>query len=137
MLIVFTGVGTPLGDTAAFVESRAEGIIVASPETEGCNLSKPASRATFHTFVASTSAGNWEAGRVEFPEIDSYLDVDTPHPGSAEESSDGSSHGAIIWRVTGGGGKFKGATGTVTGNFVGHANGSFVDYQLYKLFLAD
>lgn len=141
MLIVFTGVGTPLGHSAGFVESRAEGVVLATPEDASlprpCRLQKPVGKALFHTFVASTSVGNWEAGRVEFPEIDSYIDVDTPHPGSAETRADGSSYGSIAWRVVGGGGMFKGATGTITGNFTGEADGSFVDHQLYKLFLLD
>lgn len=141
MLIVFTGMGTPLGHTEGFVESRAEGLVLATPEDRelhpSTRLQKPTGKARFHTFVAVTSAGNWESGRVEFPDIDSYIDVDTPHPGSAETRPDGSSYGSISWRVIGGGGMFKGATGTITGNFTGAADGSFVDHQLFKLFLPD
>lgn len=130
MLISFEGHGAPIPATAGFVESRAEGRIIA-----GAGLDAPCESASFRSVVATTSAGNWESGRVDLAEIDSWLDVDTPVPGYANERDDRSSYGTITWRVLGGGGRFAGASGFVTGNFTGEADGSFVDHQLYKLFV--
>jgi hypothetical protein len=77
----------------------------------------------------------FEAGRVEFPDIDSHLDVDTVIPGRFTTTDDGVSTGSISWRVTGGSGRFEGATGLVTGNFIGYPDGRFTDHQLFKLVL--
>src|SRR5690242_10405540 len=106
MLIVFEGEGAQIGAAAGFVESRANGRVVAA-----AGLDMPCERASFRSVVAGTSAGNWEAGRVDFEGIDSWLDVDTPFPGQAADRSDGSSAGSITWRVLAGGGRFAGATG--------------------------
>lgn len=130
MLIAFKGHGDQIGHATGFVESRAEGQILSAD-----GLDAPCSEARFRSIVASTSAGNWEAGRVEFPAIDSWLDVDTPSPGHAEDKTDGTSAGTITWRVLDGGGLFAGANGFVTGNFTGATDGSFVDHQLFKLFV--
>lgn len=130
MLIAFEGSGKPIDGAAGFVQSRADGAIIA-----GAGLDVPCATASFRSVVASTAAGNWEAGRVDFPDIDSWLEVDTPAAGSAQDKPDGSSAGTITWRVLGGGGRFQGATGLVTGNFTGSADGAFVDHQVFKLFL--
>jgi hypothetical protein len=130
MLIVFEGKGEPIDHAVGFVRSVADGAVIAAD-----GLDAPCAAASFRSVVASTSAGNWESGRVDFPEIASWLDVDTPAAGSAAEAPDGSSAGSITWRVLAGGGRFAGATGLVTGNFTGAADGSFVDHQLYKLAL--
>lgn len=139
MLIVFVGRGTPIDHATGFVVSEAQGRILSlTAPAEGPaagGLSAPAGGARMKTVVSNREGRFWEAGRVEFPGIDSWLDVDTPEPGAAQTREDGSSFGSISWRVLGGGGRFEGACGIVTGNFTGDADGGFVDHQLYKLFL--
>lgn len=43
--------------------------------------------------------------------------------------------GAVIWEVTGGGGRFRGAQGLITSNFTVAANGDVTDDQFARLFL--
>jgi len=61
--------------------------------------------------------------------------VDTAIPGRVTTTEDGWSSGSISWRITGGSGRFVGATGIATGNFIGDPDGSFTDHQLFKLVL--
>jgi hypothetical protein len=130
MMIVFEGRGATIG-SSAFVESNAAGRIIG---VEGV-FDAPCAHATFRSAVAATPMGLWESGRVSFDEINSHLDFTTALPGESVVREDKSSSGAIAWRITGGSGRFAGASGMVTGNFTGAADDSFVDYQVYKLFL--
>jgi hypothetical protein len=139
MLIYFTGHGEPIDHAAGFVVSRATGSVLtadASPALppEGA-LEVPARTARFETAVMARGDQTWESGRVEFPEIASTLDVDTVIPGRVETLPSGEVRGSISWRVTSGTGRFAGATGIVTRNFIGHPEGSFSDHQLFKLVL--
>jgi hypothetical protein len=141
MVIFFAGKGEPIGSAAGFVRSRARGQVLAlDPELQisaEATLQIPKGDARFETVVMVQDDRTWESGRVEFPEISSHLDVDTVVPGQFGVREDGFSTGSISWRVTGGSGHFKGATGIVTGNFVGHPDGTFTDHQLFKLVLPD
>ncbi|SCK43283.1 hypothetical protein VAR608DRAFT_4173 [Variovorax sp. HW608] len=139
MLIFFSGKGEPIGSAAGFVKSRATGRVLALDpmlriDVEG-SLQAPAGDARFETVVMVQDDRTWESGRVDFPGIDSHLNVDTVVPGRFSVREDGLSTGSISWRVTGGSGHFEGATGIVTGNFVGHPDGTFTDHQLFKLVL--
>jgi hypothetical protein len=44
-------------------------------------------------------------------------------------------HGAVMWIVTGGDGRFSGARGLITSNFVASAQGEVVDNQFARLYL--
>jgi hypothetical protein len=48
---------------------------------------------------------------------------------------DGLVHGAVLWEVTGGEGRFAGATGLITSNFTVTASGDVVDDQVARLFI--
>ncbi|MDA1188649.1 MAG: hypothetical protein O2854_03055 [Chloroflexi bacterium] len=43
--------------------------------------------------------------------------------------------GCIIWKVEGGTGQFEGASGYITSNFMGNADGSMNDYQFGVIFV--
>jgi hypothetical protein len=135
MLIVFSGKGEQIGFAKGFVSSTAEGVIVAAddPGSGDTKLSVPASRARFETVVMVRNDRTVEAGRVLFPEIDSYLDIFTPENGLVVPLQDGRETGSITWHISGGGGKFAGASGIVTGNFFAYPDGTFVDHQLYRV----
>lgn len=139
MLIYFTGKGEPIGHAAGCFLSRAAGQVMAleSDATADGQLDVPTRRATFETVVMARGEQTFEAGRVDFPDIGSWLDVDTLIPGRVSTQDDGTSTGSISWRVVDGGGRFDGATGIVTGNFIGYADGTFIDHQLFKLVLPD
>ncbi|CVI24867.1 conserved hypothetical protein [Agrobacterium fabacearum CFBP 5771] len=138
MLIVFSGKGEQIGHADGFVSSTADGVI-ARPELAGVGqdgqLSSPCGKARFETVVMARDGRTVEAGRVLFPEIDSYLDVFTPETGIVLSADEGKEIGSITWHIRDGGGAFAGATGVVTGNFVGYPDGTFVDHQVYRLLL--
>ena len=47
----------------------------------------------------------------------------------------GAQRGAVIWEITGGEGRFKGAQGIITSNFTVGSQGEVVDDQFVRLFL--
>ncbi|WP_350297442.1 hypothetical protein [Agrobacterium arsenijevicii] len=138
MLIVFSGKGEQIGHAQGFVSSAADGVIatpdLASVGQDG-QLSNPCGTAHFTTVVMARNGRTVEAGRVLFPEIDSYLDVFTPETGIVLPADEGKEIGSITWHIKEGGGEFEGATGVVTGNFVGYPDGTFVDHQVYRVLL--
>ncbi|MFK3781285.1 hypothetical protein [Agrobacterium sp. NPDC089420] len=138
MLIVFSGKGEQIGHAQGFVSSAADGVI-ATAELPGVaqdgQLSSPCGKARFETVVMARNGRTVEAGRVLFPEIDSYLDVFTPETGIVVPADEGKEIGSITWHIREGGGEFEGATGVVTGNFVGYPDGTFVDHQVYRILL--
>jgi hypothetical protein len=80
-------------------------------------------------FVESGTIRYGTAGSVSF---------DTVGRGTLGPSPDaGVQRGAIIWRVTGGDGKFRGAQGLITSNFTVGAGGEVVDNQFARVWLAE
>ena len=139
MLIVFKGVGTPDAVAPDFVASEARGTVL---EVSGDEVQRPddlitraPGQALMSTRVFNRDGRFWEAGRISFPDIDSYLDVASIDAARSYPRADGSSYGAATWRIVAGRGRFAGAEGLVTGNFTGDAAGGFVDHQYYKIFL--
>jgi hypothetical protein len=138
ILVHFEGEGTPVTDAKGFIKSQAKGAILSvtseglSPEAQIESLPGDAS---FNTMVFAQDARFWEAGRVDFSGIDSHLIVETKHPGASVDLPEGAAAGSIAWTIIGGGGRFAGATGIVTGNFTARADGRFFDHHLYKVIL--
>ena len=140
MLVVMIGAMEPLGNSEGFGLSRATGVIVPAGEganlPDGVTLQAPEGGALMETRVFVQDETMFESGRIEFPGINSYVDVTTRTPGKDHANSDGSGYGSASWYITGGGGEFAGSKGIVTGNFVGAADLSFVDYQFFLIQLA-
>jgi hypothetical protein len=138
MLVHFEGEGSPVPDAKGFVRSQAVGTIL-DVKNEGLSaearIEHIPGRASFSTMVFAQDGRFWEAGRVDFPEISSHLIVETRHPGSSVDLPGGASAGSISWTIIGGGGRFDGATGIVTGNFTARSDGRFFDHHLYKFLL--
>lgn len=139
MLVVFSGKGEQIGHAEGFIASAADGIVVEPARTlKGDeSLEAPCGTARFETVVMARNGRTVEAGRVFFPEIDSYLDVHTPETGLVVDLGEGREMGSITWHVRKGGGRFEGARGVVTGNFTARPDGTFTDHQVFKLVLAD
>jgi hypothetical protein len=140
MLVFFSGRGEQIGHAASFFSSHATGRIIGAASTGDLSeeeaLQVPCADAHFDTVVMFRGDQSYEAGRVYFPGIESYIDVETYTSGRVDARDDGTSTGSIAWSVTGGGGTFANAKGIVTGNFVGYPDGTFSDHQLYKLVLS-
>jgi hypothetical protein len=135
LMIVFKGQGTPIEHSSGFAFSDAQGaVFVLGDAAATLAAAKPAGVARFRTVVANQGERFNESGRVTFEQLEGYLDIDMPNPGAVYTRSDGSSHGSATWRILGGEGRFRGASGLATGIFTGAADGSFTDHQVYKLF---
>ena len=80
-------------------------------------------------FVESGTIKYGSAGSVTFKTVGRGV------LGASPES--GIQRGAIVWEVTGGDGKFRGAQGLITSNFTVGAAGEVVDNQFARLYLAD
>ena len=86
-------------------------------------------RAPDGTFVEDGTITYGSAGSITF---------DTVGRGHVGPSADGRrSHGVVMWRVTGGDGRFAGAQGFITSNFTVTADGLVTDDQLARLYLPD
>jgi hypothetical protein len=136
LLIHFEGEGNPVPDAKGFVRSEATGTIL---DVNNAGISSEAQigripgQASFSTMVFVQDGRFWEAGRVDFPEIGSHLTVETRYPGSSIDLPGGEAAGSISWTIIGGGGRFDGASGIVTGNFTARSDGRFFDHHLYKI----
>jgi hypothetical protein len=137
LFIVFTGRGSPVESSPGFVSSAADGKVLWMTDPRPNEGRAAPADARFKTMVYAQGGKFYEAGRVEFPGTGHFLLVDTPEPGTVREAPDGTSSGAVIWRILSGGGDFQGAGGLVTGNFTSAADGTFTDHHVYRIVLPD
>jgi hypothetical protein len=79
------------------------------------------------TFVEDGTITYGAAGSVTFDT------VGRGHVGPAPIA--GTSHGVVMWRITGGAGRFAGAQGLITSNFTVSADGLVTDDQFARLYL--
>ena len=78
-------------------------------------------------FVEDGTIAYGRAGRVSFC---------TVGRGSVGPSAlPGWQHGAVIWKITGGDGRFAGAQGLITSNFTVSADGDVVDHHFARFYL--
>ena len=78
-------------------------------------------------FLESGSITYGPAGKVTFKTVGQGLLGPGPMPGVQR--------GAVIWEITGGDGKFRGAQGLITSNFTVGSEGQVVDDHFARLFL--
>jgi hypothetical protein len=81
------------------------------------------------TFVEEGEIAYGAAGKVTFATLGRGSVTAGPLPGAV--------HGAVIWTVTGGDGRFAGAAGLITSNFTVSATGEVVDHHAARLYLPD
>ena len=79
------------------------------------------------TFVEEGEIVYGSAGRVTFATQGRGWVAPGPAPGAV--------HGAVVWAVTGGDGRFAGARGLITSNFAVSAGGEVVDHHVARLLL--
>jgi hypothetical protein len=81
------------------------------------------------TFVEDGTITYGRAGSVSF---------DTVGRGHVGPAADGrGSHGVVMWRITGGAGRFAGAQGLITSNFTVTPDGEVTDDHFTRLYLPD
>jgi hypothetical protein len=81
------------------------------------------------TFVEEGRIAYGAGGAVTFTTLGRGWMTGGPAPGAV--------HGAVIWTVTGGEGRFAGASGVITSNFAVSASGEVVDHHVARLHLPD
>ncbi len=92
-------------------------------------LDSQVERAPDGSFVEDGTITYGSAGSITF---------DTVGRGLVGPSADGrGSHGVVMWRVTGGDGRFAGARGFITSNFTVSADGLVTDDHFVRLYLPD
>lgn len=89
---------------------------------------------TFVSEVVMNSDGFDEFGTITYAGRGSlkFETIGTGH--MAPSAVSGLNHGSIIWNITGGDGKFSGATGLITSNFTFSAEGDVVDNEYVRIF---
>ncbi len=106
----------PAGSVAASCEAEMETVVGHGVPDEGEG-----------TFTVSGSIRYGNAGKISFQSLGQSV--------LGPSGVDGLRAGAVIWRVTGGEGRFAGATGLITSNFSVTADGQLVDNQCAQLFV--
>src|SRR6185295_13453702 len=93
-------------------------------------------KAAAETVLTLTGDGVFiESGTIKFGDGSTWLKFNTVGQGFLGASAaKGVSAGCAVWRITEGGGQFKGATGHVTGNFIVDAKGVAYDNQVAVIF---
>ena len=107
---------------AGGVESRFDEVA-----GERATLESRVERRSDGTFVEDGTITYGSAGGVAFVTVGRGHVGPSPVPGRV--------HGAVIWSVTGGHGRFAGAQGLITSNFTVEADGRVVDNHFARLYL--
>ena len=96
-------------------------------------------RASYSNRVTHTSGSTFsEIGTIRFGEVGDEVDIVTPvGDGTLGASADAElKHGAVVYRIVRGRGRFAGASGLITSNFLIHAaTGEFEERQVAVVFL--
>jgi hypothetical protein len=95
-------------------------------------------RASYANHVTFTGESTFtETGTISFGDADGEVDVDTVGEGTLGPSAEPEVlQGAVIWRITEGRGRFEGASGLITSNFLLRpATGELEDRQNAVVFL--
>ena len=96
---------------------------------ESAVLESRVERAPDGSFVEDGTITYGRAGSVTF---------DTVGRGHVGPAPDGrGSHGVVMWRITGGDGRFAGAQGLITSNFTVTPDGEVTDDHVTRLYLPD
>jgi hypothetical protein len=92
--------------------------------------------ATFELEVQMTGEGTFvESGTITYGAAGKVTFKTVGHGVLGPSGIEGLQRGAVIWEVTGGAGRFAGATGLITSNFTVSAQGQVVDNHFASLFL--
>ena len=125
------GPDDPCGAIVGFVALGPDGVR-AAVETfagESAVLESRVERFPDGTFVEDGTITYGTAGSITFDT------VGRGHVGPAADG--GGSHGVVMWRVTGGDGRFAGAQGLITSNFTVTPDGQVTDNHFTRLYLPE
>jgi hypothetical protein len=111
------------------VEASGVSAAVEPQPGESAVLESRVERAPDGTFVEDGTITYGRAGSV------SFVTVGRGHVGPAPV--EGWSHGVVMWRITGGDGRFAGARGLITSNFTVSPDGQVTDNHFTRLYLPE
>jgi hypothetical protein len=136
----FKGNGTPGSEDGKLsVSAKASGnVLRTSIGAAGIDavLEPAAGEATFHSDVQMMGDTNFdERGRITFGSAGSVLFSTVGRGVLGPSPEKGLTHGSVIWKVDSGDGKFAGATGLITSNFVFNEAMEVTDTHLGIIFL--
>lgn len=76
-----------------------------------------------------------ESGRITYGDAGSVTFITVERGVTAPGPTSGSRHGAVMWKITGGDGRFKDAQGFITSSFSVTADGEVVDHHVARIML--
>lgn len=139
----FKGSGAPVAGSETRLQARTSAssqtlrTILKSDGVHATTDSTGGEAAAFESTVDIVGAGEFvESGTIRYGTAGSvtFKTVGRGTLGASPET--GVQRGAVIWEVTGGDGKFRGAQGLITSNFTVGAGGEVVDDQFARFYLA-
>ena len=136
MTAVFQGeAAAPSGDPPQ-TDPRASSISIEAVLADGSDAG--IRRASYENHAVYTTESTFaETGAIRFGDGDGELDIATASDGTLGPSAEPDVlHGAAVYKITGGGGRFAGATGLITTNFLlWPATGQFEERQVAVVFV--
>jgi hypothetical protein len=117
-------------------EPRATSVAIEAVMADGSDAG--IERASYENHVVYTGESTFEeTGTISLGEGDDELQIATLVDGTLGPSPDADVlHGAVVYRITGGGGRFDGASGLITSNFLLRpATGEFEERQVAIVFV--
>jgi hypothetical protein len=120
---------TEAGSQASWTVLGAEGVESRIDRVGGDDavLESRVERFSDGSFVEDGTIRYGNAGRISFSTVGRGTVGPSPVAGTQ--------HGAVIWAITGGDGRFAAARGLITSNFTVHADGRVVDHHWVQLYL--
>lgn len=130
--------------------SHAPGVLTVSLKAASCSMTteigSKSVKSTYKKIAGKNSSAETvltltgegvfiESGTIKFGDGSTWLAFNTVGQGFLGASAaKGVSAGCAVWRITEGGGQFKGATGHITGNFIVDTKGVAYDNQVAVIF---
>jgi hypothetical protein len=138
----FTGQAGPVGGDGRRRQARSEApsqtlrSIIGANGVEGGIEPAAGERAVLESRIERFDDGSFvEDGSITYGSAGRIL-FSTVGRGTVGPSPvSGRQHGAVIWTVTGGDGRFAGAHGLITSNFTVGADGRVVDHHVARLYM--
>jgi hypothetical protein len=137
----FTGSATPGGNGALHAKTTASSqalrTVLSAAGLQSSVEPVVGGAAAFESEVAMSAEGTFDewgtitygtAGTIRFKTVGRGIIAPSP--------VEGLQRGAVVWEVTGGDGRFSGATGLITSNFSVNEDGEVIDNQFAQLFVS-
>jgi hypothetical protein len=132
----FQGEAAPPSGDPPQTDPRATSVSVKASTSDGTPFAVAGASYSNHVTYSGESTFA-ETGTISFDDGAGELDIATVGDGTLGPSADASLlHGAVVYRIAGGRGRFEGASGLITSNFLlAPATGEFEERQVAVVFV--